>query len=82
MADKYTFTVDSVCGGGEHLTMSMYRNKELYKTFVTTREEIVTGAYRTWPEVSPLLLAKALKSAGSKTDAEHKTVIESLVISL
>lgn len=82
MSDKYTFTIDSVCGGGEHLTISMYRNNEKYKTFNVSREDIVTGAYKTWPEVSPLLLAKALKSAGSKTDAEHKTVIESLVISL
>ena len=82
MADKYTFKVVSVCEGGEHLNIDILRNGEAYKSMSVSRSEIQTGNYKTWPEISPLLIAKILKSAGTTTDEEHITAIEGAEIIL
>jgi hypothetical protein len=82
MAKSYTFKIKSVCPGGEHVTIDIYLDGELYKTRTVSREDINTGEYQTWDKIMTLLIAKAIKHSGAKTDAEYVSAIESASIIL
>lgn len=81
----YTFKVVSICSGGEHITIDILCDGKTYKTAHLSREEIRTGNFKTWPEISPLLLAKRIKNSNltdASTDDEIIAAIESAEVVL
>jgi len=79
MADTYTFKIDRVCDGGEHIHVQMLRNnveigiKRVDKTEVLNPDLSID-------EVLPFLISKIIK--GCTTVKQRKTAIESAVITL
>ena len=76
MADTYTFKIKSTCAGGGHITIDILKNGDWYKEATYSREQIQTGEFQKMENISSYLIAKILKSAGTKTDDEHISAIE------
>jgi len=77
----YTFKVESVCTGGEHVTISLYKDAVKVGTKEVTRTDLreldVTVA-----EAVLFLMRQSIKDRNASTAAQIKKAIEGIQVSL
>lgn len=81
MANKYTVKIESVCAGGEHIALRLYKDGVAVKIIRTTKSEL-TNTDVDIADAFGCLMRKAIASAGAKTNAARKAAIEGMVITL
>ena len=77
----YTFKVASVCTGGEHITIGLYRDGSKVGTKQITKSEALTDD-ADLKDVIILLIKKAISSSSSTTAAQRKAAIEAIQVTL
>lgn len=80
MAD-YTLKINSVCAGGEHITLQLYKDGVAAKKIQITKSELMNSDVDITDAIV-FLARQAIKSAGATTNAARKTAIEGMVITL
>lgn len=81
MASTYTVKIESVCSGGEHITLGIYKDGSKDGRIEVTKSDIV-GTDLTWKDVIAFLLRKAVNNAGATTAAQRKAAIEAVQVTL
>jgi hypothetical protein len=79
MADNYTFKVNKVCAGGEHINIQILKNNVAIGIKQVSRTDILNPKMAL-EDVLEFLLGKAI--IGSSTPSQRKTAIESMVVTL
>lgn len=78
---SYTLKIDSVCAGGEHITLQLYKDGVAKKKIQLNKSDIA-DADTDVSEVIIFLAKLAAKSAGATTAVQRKAAIEGMVITL
>ena len=79
MADNYTFKIDKVCSGGEHITIQILKNNIAIGKKMLNRSDILNNNLPI-EDVLEFLISKMI--IGKTTMAQRKTAIESAVVTL
>jgi hypothetical protein len=75
----YTLKVESVCSGGEHITIGLYKdgvkalNKQITKTNAITDDASLS-------DILIYLIKRAIKDKSANTPAKMKTAIENIQV--
>ena len=77
----YTVKIESVCPGGEHITLRLYKDGVAAKALRTTKAELTDGDVDVVDAVG-FLCRRAIKDANANTNAKRKTAIEGMIIDL
>jgi len=75
----YTLKVESVCTGGEHIGIGLYKDSVKVGTKQITRTEAITDDAGL-EEVIIYLIKRAIKDRNANTAAKRKTAIEGLQV--
>lgn len=75
----YTLKVESVCTGGEHIGIGLYKDSVKVGTKQITRTEAITDDAGL-EEVIIYLIKRAIKDRNAKTAAQRKAAIEGLQV--
>ena len=78
---NYTLKIDSICTGGEHITLQLYKDAVATKKIQITKEEVMNSDVDI-SDALMVLIRQAIKSAGATTNAKRKAAIEGMVITL
>jgi len=81
MAANYTLKISSVCAGGEHITLQLYKDAVAVKKIIINK----TDAMQSDVDISDtliLLIRQAIQNANATTNAARKAAIEGMVITL
>ena len=78
---NYTLKIDSVCAGGEHITLQLKKDNVNVKKIQITKTDAMDGDVDI-SDVLIFLIRQAIKNAKATTNAQRKTAIEGMVISL
>ena len=78
---NYTLKIYSVCSGGEHITLQIYKDGVANKKFNITKSEVM-GSDLNLEDTLLWLIRQAIKNAGATTNAQRKAAIEGMVITL
>lgn len=71
----YKVQVLGVCGGGEHITLSVKKDGVVIKQVAITKKDILQSD-TTWEDAMLFFLRAAIKAAGATTTAQAKTAVE------
>ena len=75
----YTLKVESVCTGGEHIGIGLYKNAVKVGTKQITRSDAITDD-ADLTEVIIYLIKRAIKDNNATTAAQRKAVIEGIQV--
>ena len=75
----YTLKVESVCTGGEHITIGLYKDSVKVGTKQITRTEAITDD-TDMTDVIIYLIKRAIKDNSANTAAKRKQAIEGLQV--
>lgn len=78
---NYTLKIDSVCPGGEHITLQLYKDSVAAKQIRITKTELMDGDVDLTDAVG-FLCRQAIKLSGATTNAQRKAAVEGMVITL
>lgn len=76
-----TFKVTGVCQGGEHITIDTLRNDSVVDTEIFTRTELMDKD-TTKRELKVGVMRAAIITSGASTNAQSKTAIESISVTV
>ena len=79
MADNYTFKIDRVCTGGEHINIQILKNNIVIGSRQVNKTDIINTDLKI-EDVLEFLISKII--IGKTTMVQRKTAIESAVITL
>lgn len=78
---NYTIKIASICTGGEHITLQLYKDGIAIKKLQTTKEEVMNSDVDI-SDAMMVLIRQAVKSVSAKTNIQRKAAIEGVVITL
>jgi hypothetical protein len=79
MADNYTFKVNKVCSGGEHISIQILKNNVAIGIKQVCKTDMLKPDLKI-EDVLEFILSKAI--IGATTPAQRKTAMESVVVTI
>ena len=78
---NYTIKIASICTGGEHITLQLYKDGIAINKLQTTKEEVMNSDVDI-SDAMMVLIRQAVKSVSAKTNIQRKAAIEGVVITI
>lgn len=73
----YTFKVESVCTGGEHISIGLYKDGEIIGMKQITQTEAITDD-ADLKDIIIYIIKRAIKDKNASTNVQRKIAIESI----
>jgi len=77
----YSFKIESVCAGGEHITLGLYRDAVKVGTKPLTKTEAMASD-ADFSDVAIYLIRKAINEHNATTPLQRKAAIEGIQVTL